>query len=93
MAQKYYFFSKYPSFACVYPKISLFLYYEKDDKGVGGYDDMLNQYGGYEQKKTRIQEQYAERRRIAELNGNTQLLQQLALAFFYIIIFQQNLIA
>ena len=54
--------------------------YNKDVLNVGGYDDILNQYGGYEQKKTRIQEQYAERRRIAELNGNTQLLQQLATA-------------
>ena len=54
--------------------------YNKDVVNVGGYDDLLNQYGGYEQKKTRIQEQYAERRRIAELNGNTQLLQQLATA-------------
>ena len=54
--------------------------YNKDISNVGGYDDLLNQYGGYEQKKTRIQEQYAERRRIAELNGNTQLLQQLATA-------------
>ena len=54
--------------------------YNKDVLNVGGYDEILNQYGGYEQKKTRIQEQYAERRRIAELNGNTQLLQQLATA-------------
>ena len=54
--------------------------YNKDVLNVGGYDGILNQYGGYEQKKTRIQEQYAERRRIAELNGNTQLLQQLATA-------------
>ena len=54
--------------------------YNKDVVNVGGYDEILNQYGGYEQKKTRIQEQYAERRRIAELNGNTQLLQQLATA-------------
>ena len=54
--------------------------YNKDVVNVGGYDDILNQYGGYEQKKTRIQEQYAERRRIAELYGNTQLLQQLATA-------------
>ena len=54
--------------------------YNKDVVNVGGYDDILNQYGGYEQKKTRIQEQYAKRRRIAELNGNTQLLQQLATA-------------
>ena len=54
--------------------------YNKDVVNVGGYDDLLNQYGGYEQKKTRIQKQYAERRRIAELNGNTQLLQQLATA-------------
>ena len=54
--------------------------YEKDDKGVGGYDDMLNQYGGYEQKKQRIMEQYAERRRIALLNNNQLLLAQLAQA-------------
>lgn len=54
--------------------------YEKDDADVGGYDDMLNQYGGYEQKKQRIIEQYAERRRIAELNNNTMLLAQLAQA-------------
>ena len=54
--------------------------YNKDVLNVGGYDDILNQYGGYEQKKTRIQEQYAERRRIAELNGNTKLLEQLATA-------------
>lgn len=54
--------------------------YNKDVVNVGGYDEILNQYGGYEQKKTRIQEQYAERRRIAELNGNTQLLEQLATA-------------
>lgn len=54
--------------------------YNKDVLNVGGYDEILNQYGGYEQKKTRIQEQYAERRRIAELNGNTKLLQQLATA-------------
>lgn len=54
--------------------------YNKDVLNVGGYDEILNQYGGYEQKKTRIQEQYAERRRIAELNGNTQLLEQLATA-------------
>lgn len=54
--------------------------YNKDVVNVGGYDDILNQYGGYEQKKTRIQEQYAERRRIAELNGNTKLLEQLATA-------------
>lgn len=54
--------------------------YNKDVLNVGGYDEILNQYGGYEQKKTRIQEQYAERRRIAELNGNTKLLEQLASA-------------
>ena len=54
--------------------------YEKDDKGVGGYDDMLNQYGGYEQKKQRIMEQYAERRRIALLNNDQLLLAQLAQA-------------
>lgn len=54
--------------------------YEKDDKGVGGYDDMLNQYGGYEQKKQRIIEQYAERRRIALLNNDKLLLAQLAQA-------------
>lgn len=54
--------------------------YNKDVLNVGGYDNILNQYGGYEQKKTRIQEQYAERRRIAELNGNTKLLEQLATA-------------
>ena len=54
--------------------------YNKDVLNVGGYDEILNQYGGYEQKKTRIQEQYAERRRIAELNGNTKLLEQLATA-------------
>lgn len=54
--------------------------YNKDVLDVGGYDDILNEYGGYEQKKTRIQEQYAERRRIAELNGNTKLLEQLATA-------------
>ena len=54
--------------------------YNKDVVNVGGYDEILNQYGGYEQKKTRIQEQYAERRRIAELNGNTKLLEQLATA-------------
>ena len=52
--------------------------YEKDDKGVGGYDDMLNQYGGYEQKKQRIMEQYAERRRIALLNNDQLLFAQLA---------------
>lgn len=54
--------------------------YNKDVLNVGGYDEILNQYGGFEQKKTRIQEQYAERRRIAELNGNTKLLEQLATA-------------
>lgn len=54
--------------------------YEKDDKGVGGYDDMLNQYGGFEQKKQRIMEQYAERRRIALLNNDQLLLAQLAQA-------------
>lgn len=54
--------------------------YDKDDKGVGGYDDMLNQYGGYEQKKQRIMEQYAERRRIALLNNDKLLLAQLAQA-------------
>ena len=54
--------------------------YEKDDKGVGGYDDMLNQYGGYEQKKQRIMEQYAERRRIALLNNDQLFLAQLAQA-------------
>lgn len=54
--------------------------YNKDVVNVGGYDEILNQYGGYEQKKARIQEQYAERRRIAELNGNTKLLEQLATA-------------
>lgn len=54
--------------------------YNKDVVNVGGYDEILNQYGGYEQKKTRIQEQYAERRRIAEFNGNTKLLEQLATA-------------
>ena len=54
--------------------------YNKDVMNVGGYDEILNQYGGYEQKKTRIQEQYAERRRIAELNGNTKLLEQLSTA-------------
>lgn len=54
--------------------------FNKDIANVGDYNEILNQYGGYEQKKTRIQEQYAERRRIAELHGNTQLLQQLATA-------------
>lgn len=51
-----------------------------DTSKVGDYDAILNQYGGYEQKKERIAEQYAERRRIAELNGNKDLLEKLAKA-------------
>lgn len=52
--------------------------YNTDTSKVGDYDAILNQYGGYEQKKARIAEQYAERRRIAELNGNKDLLEKLA---------------
>lgn len=54
--------------------------YNTDTSKVGDYDAILNQYGGYEQKKERIAEQYAERRRIAELNGNKYLLEKLAKA-------------
>lgn len=54
--------------------------YNTDTSKVGNYDAILNQYGGYEQKKARIAEQYAERRRIAELNGNKDLLEKLAKA-------------
>ena len=54
--------------------------YNKDTSKVGDYDAILNQYGGYEKKKERIAEQYAERRRIAELNGNKDLLEKLAKA-------------
>lgn len=54
--------------------------YNTDTSKVGDYDAILNQYGGYEQKKARIAEQYAERRRIAELNGNKDLLEKLAKA-------------
>lgn len=54
--------------------------YNMDTSKVGDYDAILNQYGGYEQKKARIAEQYAERRRIAELNGNKDLLEKLAKA-------------
>lgn len=54
--------------------------YNTDTSKVGDYDVILNQYGGYEQKKERIAEQYAERRRIAELNGNKDLLEKLAKA-------------
>jgi DNA repair exonuclease SbcCD ATPase subunit len=54
--------------------------YNTDTSKVGDYDAILNQYGGYERKKERIAEQYAERRRIAELNGNKDLLEKLAKA-------------
>lgn len=54
--------------------------YNTDTSKVGDYDAILNQYGGYEQKRERIAEQYAERRRIAELNGNKDLLEKLAKA-------------
>lgn len=54
--------------------------YNTDTSKVGDYDAILNQYGGYEQKKARIAEQYAERRRIAELNGNKDLLEKLSKA-------------
>ena len=54
--------------------------YNADTSKVGDYDAILTQYGGYEQKKERIAEQYAERRRIAELNGNKDLLEKLAKA-------------
>lgn len=54
--------------------------YNTDTSKVGDYDAILNQYGGYEQKKARIAEQYAKRRRIAELNGNKDLLEKLAKA-------------
>jgi DNA repair exonuclease SbcCD ATPase subunit len=54
--------------------------YNTDTSKVGDYDAILNQYGGYEQKKARIAEQYAERRRVAELNGNKDLLEKLAKA-------------
>ena len=54
--------------------------YNTETSKVGDYDAILNQYGGYEQKKERIAEQYAERRRIAELNGNKDLLEKLAKA-------------
>lgn len=54
--------------------------YNTDTSKVGDYDAILNQYGGYEKKKERIAEQYAERRRIAELNGNKDLLEKLAKA-------------
>lgn len=54
--------------------------YVKDNASIGGYDDMLNQYGRYEERKQRIIDQYAERRKVAELNGNKELLGQLAMA-------------
>lgn len=54
--------------------------YNTDTSKVGDYDAILNQYGGYEQKKARIAEQYAERRQVAELNGNKDLLEKLAKA-------------
>lgn len=54
--------------------------YNTNTSKVGDYDAILNQYGGYEQKKERVAEQYAERRRIAELNGNKDLLEKLAKA-------------
>lgn len=54
--------------------------YNTDTSKVGDYDAILNQYGGYEQKKARIAKQYAERRRIAEMNGNKDLLEKLAKA-------------
>ncbi len=54
--------------------------YVKDTASIGGYDDMLNQYGRYEERKQRIIDQYAERRKVAELNGNKELLGRLAMA-------------
>lgn len=54
--------------------------YNTDTSKVGDYDAILNQYGGYEQKRAHIAEQYAERRRIAELNGNKDLVEKLAKA-------------
>lgn len=53
--------------------------YEKDKKGTGDgdYDELLNSYATFEQKKQSIIDEYDEKRKIAQEHNNTQLVEKL----------------
>jgi hypothetical protein len=53
--------------------------YEKDTKGSGDteYDELLNNYANFEQRKQAIIDEYEEKRRIAAEHGNQQLIDEL----------------
>lgn len=54
--------------------------YEKDTKGTGDedYDGLLEQYTGYEQKRAKIAEKYAEQRRVALEHNDKEMLARIA---------------
>ena len=54
--------------------------YEKDTKGTGDedYDGLLEQYTGYEQKRDKIAEKYAEQRRVALEHNDKEMLARIA---------------
>lgn len=54
--------------------------YEKDTKGTGDedYDGLLEQYTGYEQKRAKIAEKYAEQRRVALEHNDKEMLTRIA---------------
>lgn len=58
--------------------------YEKDLKAAGTgdpeYDAMLKEYATFEQKKQAIIDDYAEKRKVAQEKGNTELIEQLSKA-------------
>lgn len=53
--------------------------YENDTKGSGNadYDALLTEYGTFEQKKQAIIDEYDEKRRIAQEQGNTEMIERL----------------
>lgn len=53
--------------------------YEKDKKGTGDgdYDELLNSYATFEQKKQAIIDEYDEKRKLAQEHNNTQLVEKL----------------
>jgi len=53
--------------------------YEQESKGTGDveYDEMLNAYGTFEQKKQEIIDEYDEKRRIAQEHNNEELISKL----------------
>lgn len=53
--------------------------YQQDSKTSGSdeYDKMLEKYGSFEQRKQAIVDEYAEKRKLAEEMGNTEMLAQL----------------